>query len=563
MKRILGFLTFAVAAIAQPAITAVLDGGAYTNNVAQGSVIIIKGTGLSAAGYVPAAPPAYPQTLNNVRITFTAVTGGAVVNILMVYTYNLSGVNQLAGVIPSTAALGAYDVRVINGSSTSAAFRTNVQARKPGIVTADGSGSGPAQATMYAANGAAILQRTSNQGKIGDFDTRPAHPGERVDLWGTGLGADAVADLGVSTSGDQTTAGQIRVVVNGTDVTPAYAGRSAGYPGLDQIAFILPANTALSCTVSIQVRAGGVLSNTTTIATSTGDTCPPPSSGGGGSTPTEGEINQWISSGNFSYGSINIGRNTSHVVADFPTPGTTTTKTNSFSGIFGKVTGLAADLQKFLTPSVGQCTVLTVASSFYPNLTFTYYDAGPAINGSGPNGTQLATKSTTQSGGVNIISYDAANLPANFVTAGRYALSGTGGANVGAFSGSLDVGDEVVFTNWEEAKVVNRASGFTVRWTGATTSQYVSISGASITLSGGFSSFTCIANRSAGQFSIPAGILLQLPASPSISGGGFSIVTRGSLSITGSTNGTRISAPGVDFLTANDGSSESVSTQYN
>ena len=51
------------------------------------------------------------------------------------------------------------------------------------------------------------------------------------------------------------------------------AGRKAT-PGLDQIVFTLPATTALSCFVTIQVRAGGVLSNAVTIATATGDACP-------------------------------------------------------------------------------------------------------------------------------------------------------------------------------------------------------------------------------------------------------------------------------------------------
>ncbi len=256
MKRILSLLALAAsAAFAQtPSITAVLDGGAYTNNIAQGSVFVVKGSSLSAAGYVAATAPIYPTTLNSVRITLTAVTGGTVINPLMVYTYNLDGVNQLAAVLPSTAAAGAYDLRVINGASTSGAFRTNIQARKPGIVTASGDGSGPAQATL---NGALILQRTSNVGKIGQFDTRPAHLGERVDLWGTGLGPDVASDTG-GTSGDQTAAAQIVVLIDGTPVTPLYAGRSSGFPGLDQIVFILPTTTALSCTVGIQVRAGGV-----------------------------------------------------------------------------------------------------------------------------------------------------------------------------------------------------------------------------------------------------------------------------------------------------------------
>jgi hypothetical protein len=45
MKRILALLALStVAAMAQPAITAVLDGAAYTNNIAQGSVFVVKGS---------------------------------------------------------------------------------------------------------------------------------------------------------------------------------------------------------------------------------------------------------------------------------------------------------------------------------------------------------------------------------------------------------------------------------------------------------------------------------------------------------------------------------------
>jgi len=257
--------------MAQPSITAVLDGGAYTNDIAQGSVFVVKGTGLSAAGVVTATAPIYPTTLNSARISLTAVTGGAVVTPLMAYTYNVNGVNQLAAVLPSNAATGTYDLRVTNGASTSAPFRTNVVSRKPGIVTVSGDGTGPAQATL---SGKLILQRTSNLGKLDVFDTRSAHPGERVDLWGTGLGPDLASDTGGS-SGDLTTAAQIRVLVDGIELTPAYAGRSQGYPGLDQIAFTLPATTAVNCAVTIQVRAGTVYSNAVTIATSSTDACAP------------------------------------------------------------------------------------------------------------------------------------------------------------------------------------------------------------------------------------------------------------------------------------------------
>ena len=56
----------------------------------------------------------------------------------MMYTFNLSGLNQLAAVLPSTATAGAYDLRVSNGGTTSAPFRMNIVARKPDIVTANG-----------------------------------------------------------------------------------------------------------------------------------------------------------------------------------------------------------------------------------------------------------------------------------------------------------------------------------------------------------------------------------------------------------------------------------------
>ncbi len=274
MKHVLALFALSIAAIAQPAITAVLDAGAYTSNIAQGSVFVVKGSGLSPTGLVQATPPSYPTLLNTVRISLTAVSGGSVINPLMVYTYNVGGVTQLAAVLPSSAAVGAYDLRVENGAATSSPFRMTVVARKPGIVTVSGDGAGPAQATL---DGRLILQRVNSLGKLGDFDSRSARPGERVDLWGTGIGPDLASDTG-GTSGDQTAAGQIRVLVNGAEVTPSYAGRSQGYPGLDQIVFTLPATVAQNCAVTIQVRAGDVLSNAVTIATSAATTgaCPTP-----------------------------------------------------------------------------------------------------------------------------------------------------------------------------------------------------------------------------------------------------------------------------------------------
>ncbi len=304
MKQFLAWMAVATVAMAQPVVTAVLDAGAYTSSIAQGSVFVVKGTGLSATGLSQATAPIYPTALNSVSMTLTAATGGTVVTPLMVYTYNQSGVNQLAAVLPSNAAVGAYDLRVANGSATSAAFRMSVVARKPGIVTASNDGAGPAQATLDSKQ---ILQRTSNLGKLGVYDTRAAHPGERIDLWGTGLGPDLASDTGGS-SGDQTTAGLIRVLIDGTEITPIYAGRSQGYPGLDQIAFTLPAaSTAQNCSVTLQVRAGDVFSNPVTIATATGDACTPNTIRVNEVESNDGVPGDWVELYNPGSAAVNIG----------------------------------------------------------------------------------------------------------------------------------------------------------------------------------------------------------------------------------------------------------------
>src|SRR5579871_2502390 len=155
----LGFLTDPPAANAQkssvPLVSAVVDAGSYTPGIAQGSVFIVKGTMMGGSGYVAATAPTYPTLLDNVQISFTPAGGGTAMLALMVYTYNLQGVNQFAAVLPSDTPAGDYDVRVIDGTRVGLPFRVSVVAHKPGIVTADGGGTGPAQATLA---GASILQ---------------------------------------------------------------------------------------------------------------------------------------------------------------------------------------------------------------------------------------------------------------------------------------------------------------------------------------------------------------------------------------------------------------------
>jgi len=568
-----------------PNITAVLDAGALTSNLAPGSVFAIKGAGLSGPGFFQPGVLPYPPVLNGVSISLTPVAGGAELPMMMVYDYNLGGVNQLAAVIPSTVPPGEYDVRVKNGAAVSAPFRTRVIPRKPGIVTADASGSGIAQATL---EGKLILQRNSVMGKIGVFDTRPAHPGDRMDLWGTGLGADVASDSGTGTSGDQTAAGQIRVLLNGVEIVPIYAGRSYGYPGLDQIAFTIPNNVALKCDNAIQVRAGGTLSNLVTIATSAPDAtscpasppasgaCPPRANAGTTSTPTQAELNEWIASGQMCSGTFSISRTVSYST-DFDAPGTpvTVTREDTSGAEFAKVTG--PDLAPYLTntspppgyqiPAPGVCNIFSLnITNPYPNLSWTFLDAGTPLTVTGPNGARNVPRSTNSVGNFVYYAKTGAGTPGNWMDSGRYTFTGPGSSAVGSFTGSLVVPAEFVVTNTSAYATINRASGLTVTWTGGDPDTLVFINGSSYVadqsgkLTG--AAFQCYENNTAGRFTVPASVLQQLPASAAISAGGFSFTMPGSLGLSSISKAVRAPVPGIDIFTLDSSYNYSFTSVY-
>jgi hypothetical protein len=125
---------------------------------------------------------------------------------------------------------------------------------------------------------------------------------------------------------------------------------------------------------------------------------------------------------------------------------------------------------------------------------------------------------------------------------------------------------DFVVTNPNNFLSVNRNSPLTVAWSGGDSRSYITIQGVSFDVSGQTvtgAGFICIAQVSQGSFTVPVNILSQLPPSPSISGGGFSFVTRGSFSVTVGGFGAKFNPPsGVDVLTANNFWSWQWATQF-
>ena len=500
-------LLCAAASWGQPALRVVNPAGnaaSYATGIAQGSIFVVIGTDLGGPDLVQNAALPVGTALGNASIRLAPVSGGATVDAYMIYTTQ----NQLAGLLPSTAAAGDYDLTVTYNGQTSGAARVTVVAAAFGIVSVDSSGTGQAQAQEYRSATAADLNRPAS-GVLGSFTLAPARPGQVMVLWGTGLGADAQSDPAGGTSGDKTASANVRVIVGSREIVPAYAGRSSGLPGTDQINFTLPSDVDLGCFVNVAVRVGTVMSNMVTIATAANNAtaCTHP-------LLTEDQLRGVSQGGTLTLGSLGLSKQTIMIAA--PGLALDTSSENVTGGFarydIGNLAGFGGDRG---AGTVGQCTVFqsdpAAASSLRSNL----LNAGEQLTLNGPNANNTAiprgpgnTYSTflvtpgPPGGGAK---------PPAVIAAGTYTVTGTGGADIGAFSARLNMPPPLDWSNQAAIAEIVRSAGVTPAWTGAANTLAV-ITGSSDAPGGGAVAFTCLADGNAGSFTVPASILSQLPA---------------------------------------------------
>jgi len=519
-----------------PTITAVLDAGSYTSNIAQGSIFVIKGTNLSGSGFTQMGfplPTSSGSATGNVKITFTPATGGTGTDAYLVYLYNTGGVNQLAAVLPSTVAAGNYNVTVTYNSTASGPFAATVVARKLGLITADSSGTGLAVIQNYISSAQLDIDRFTTFSS-GGYTFSPSKPSQVLIAWATGMGAVTGGDNTASPGFDFTKNGvNVQVIVGGVSITPLYAGRAPGLAGADQINFQLPANVPTGCIVSFQVSVNGQLSNPSFIAIApdaNSSTCVQPGF-------TASQLQQFDSGTSFTVGAFSLTQFSTNV-AQFGT-----VKEDLASGGFYRFTGFQlaglAQYQAQISAS-GSCyvshVVSTSSSAQTGGLGITGLDAG-TVTLSGPSGSGLSNTAFTQD--PTYLSYyislgtEGITIPGqtnNYkLVGGQYTVNGAGGKDVGAFQASLTLGSPLTLTGGLPSSVTESA-GLTLNWTGGNSSDIVYISGSSSTSTGTGANltvdswtFVCTTTAGAGTFTVPASILTQLPkvAATSTGGGGF------------------------------------------
>ena len=492
--------------------------GNQGSGIAQGSYFAIYGTGLGPDTAASASVP-YPSTLGGASVTVTPSGGPAVQAFL---TYAQTG--QINAILPSNTSLGSATVTVSYGGATSLPATVTIVKSSFGIFSAG-----------YPIGAAAIINL--NTAPLYNLLSNAANTGDVMELFGTGLGPIAAADN--TAPGAVSPAGiDVKLLVGSAVVTPIYAGRSAQYPALDQINFVLPSDPGIpdGCFVPIAVQVNGVVANYATFAKATGGrTCPAPL---GLSSAALQKLDQ---GGKLNVGVFSLSRST--IIASVLTL-TLNVATEQAGGAFasldaGGLFGLMqtpGDVPPLNAP--GTCLVQTEAAIAAPTSTIPPVpkplDAGSKITLSGPSSkTDLPSQAAigyaaflAQSGGLGValpgIPTVPAGLPSSLIAPGAWSISGTGGADVGPFNASITVPAPLNCSPSCDITAIDRTQPLTIQWTGGGGAQdYVQVAGVATTPSLADSKtnvavlFSCSAKASDGTLTVPVSVLSQMPTSSS------------------------------------------------
>jgi hypothetical protein len=285
-------------------------------------------------------------------------------------------------------------------------------------------------------------------------------------------------------------AGNFSVSVDGTQITPLYAGASSGYPGLWQINFTLPATIAPDCFASVQVSAGGQLSNGVTIAiAAAGQTsC--------ASQVSAATLSKLDSGGTIVFAGLSIGR-----VVGFE---------ELVGGVVNRYTA-GEWLLPYSGPKFGPCTVLDEtypAGGKEPSAADAQLDAG-TLKITGPG----LSANVAVFAGATGPAYSSTLTNGMLVNGGTYTLTGTGGTQVGPFTATGTMPSSFTVTNLGSLSAINRAQPLTVNWTGTGIDQvFIGVQGATLTTTTTHGVLiSCTVPAGPGTYSIPAAALAYLP----------------------------------------------------
>lgn len=487
--------------------------GLPNSGLPKGGIFTVFGAGLGPAQFVQATSLPLQTTLGGTQVRVTI--GGTTVNCIMLF----SSAGQVSAILPSNTPTGTGTLQVVYNGQASGSIQVRVLQNAFGIYTLNQAGSGPAVVQNFISVG--------NQ-PFNNYLTS-ASPGQVLTLWGTGLGPIAGDETALPVPSDMKGTVPVEVFVGGKAAQVQYAGRTSCCAGVDQINFVVPLGVE-GCRVPVTVKIGNFVSNYATIAIGNGGPCNDPNGF------TAAELLAAQQRGHMRIGSINLARANVKMDLGISLPGVPSNFDFTTEVGVGTFHNYNFDL---LMRTQGDVTEITVGSC----TTYGFRGEDPVatdpVVGQGLNAGNLSVQGP---GGTRQIKQEEPGVYSEvFYTSGFGGMGGTGspflspgsytvsatGAAVGAFSKQFNISPALNWTNENSITAINRAQGQLFTWSGGDPNGTVMIVGSAFagTENNQYgASFVCLEKVSAGQFMVPAHVLLTLPASRS-STGGFDIVT--------------------------------------
>jgi len=455
--------------------------------IAQGSIFIIKGSGLGPSTLSIAPTPFQSTTLSGTSVSVTV--GGTTVNALMYYTSD----GQVAALLPSNTPTGTGTFTVTyNGQSVSAGHGIGVSV--PGVFTTDSTGAGPAIVT-YSDYSLVSSYKASNCGGP-NTTCGAANAGDTLILWATGLGPVNGDDASGAGLGVNMPNLPLKLWIGGAQAQVIYQGRSGCCVGEDQIVFTVPNNVPTGCAVPLVVQINNVVSNTTPI----------PVAAGGRSCnfidPATAQVDPAQLSGTIPLGVPEL----DHFVNDSGTGFQDFFQPNFFTFTVPPSVQPFAGTYLANFP-LGTCSVKTMFGG----------GSNPAFNNLVPLDAGSSFTITGLKGGMTVSGKPGDQVPLSstgaFLVPGDYTLTGTGGKDIGPFSAKINIPPLPTLTSPASPTnfTVSRSKGLTITWTPNNSSSHVEIQLSSATSVNTRAMLTCTAPVSAGTFTIPDYVLYGLP----------------------------------------------------
>ena len=505
MRTIFGFLAVlcvcAAVSVAQPVIDpdGVLNGASYVpsglpnSGIAQGSIFIIKGNNLGPDVLDKAGFP-LPLEFRGTNVKVTVQ--GQTVDAPILYTWT----KQVAALLPSNTPRGNGMVTVIYNNRFSAPAPITVVQQRFGIFTINSAGSGPA-----------VITDPDYQVNTLTFAARP---NDVLVLWGTGLGPVFFNETEGAPVQDLDYA--IEVYVGGKRADLTFKGRAPTLAGVDQINFRVPPGVVEGCYVPVVVRVGGVVSNVATMSIASGKrTCSDPLS------YTEEELEKGRDKDDLRTGTLMLNR-AEVSLGTIPGLGELVWTLDDGRASFHRhnFRKLIGSIGAATYPPFGQCLVFPFQGQNYevvymdPSMP-EGLDAGK-VTVTGPKGEKelkLVAKGEYEAtlGGGGLVGMPG-TLP-DYLVKGAYTANVSGGAEVGAFTATLNFPDPLKWDNRAGINEVSRAQDLRVTWSGGDAArEFVTILGFSMRNNPQVgAAFVCTERAAAGGFTLPSLVLSALP----------------------------------------------------